>query len=185
MKDALRTRLEFLWAKLAGRDIDIDTLTPDAPTNMTEKLMLETANRIADAEQSGGGSGVMPITVGENFENVLDDVQREAVTEAATSIGQYVTKSAFIVEGSGPAWEDWLNICEGLSTAIQQNQIPILFMYQGISSLVSWGNDGFQSPVTISDSGIIVESTFSAYLSTTEQGSGCYISVIVRLINAE
>lgn len=55
MKDALRTRLEFLWAKLAGRDVDIDTLTPDAPTSMVEKLMLETADRITDAEQSGGG----------------------------------------------------------------------------------------------------------------------------------
>ena len=56
MKDTLRTRLEFLWAKLAGRDVDIDTMTPDAPTNMVEKLMIETANRIADAEQGGGGS---------------------------------------------------------------------------------------------------------------------------------
>ena len=59
MKDTLRTRLEFLWAKLAGRDVDIDTLTPDAPTNMVEKLMLETADRIADA--SGGGGGVITI----------------------------------------------------------------------------------------------------------------------------
>ena len=39
MKDTLRTRLEFLWAKIAGRDVDIDTLTPDSPTNMVEKLI--------------------------------------------------------------------------------------------------------------------------------------------------
>ena len=50
MKDALRTRLEFLWAKLAGRDVDINTLIPDVPTNMVEKLMLETADRISSAE---------------------------------------------------------------------------------------------------------------------------------------
>ena len=60
MKDTLRTRLEFLWAKLAGRDVDIDTLTPKAPTNMVEKLMLETAERIADASESGGG-GAEPL----------------------------------------------------------------------------------------------------------------------------
>lgn len=66
MKDTLRTRLEFLWAKLAGRDVDIDTLTPDAPTNMVEKLMIETADRIADAEQGGGGGGnVVIVDLGE------------------------------------------------------------------------------------------------------------------------
>ena len=53
MKDALRTRLEFLWAKLAGRNIDINTLTPDAPTNMVEKLMMETADRFNDIEDGG------------------------------------------------------------------------------------------------------------------------------------
>lgn len=52
MKDTLRTRLEFLWAKLAGREIDIDTLHPNAPTNMIEKLMLETADRL-DSFASG------------------------------------------------------------------------------------------------------------------------------------
>jgi hypothetical protein len=59
MKDTLRTRLEFLWAKLAGRDVDIDTLTPDAPTNMVEKLMLETADRIGNA--GGGGSMILAL----------------------------------------------------------------------------------------------------------------------------
>lgn len=74
MKDALRTRLEFLWAKLAGRDVDIDTLTPDAPTNMVEKLMIETADRIANAE--GGGGEKFVVTFEEVDETVSYDTNK-------------------------------------------------------------------------------------------------------------
>lgn len=59
MKDTLRTRLEFIWAKLAGRDINIDTLTPNAPTSMIEKLMLETAERISNSSGSGSGGTII------------------------------------------------------------------------------------------------------------------------------
>ena len=69
MKDILRTRLEFLWAKLAGRDVDIGTLTPDAPTNMVEKLMLETAERIDEVAGDGGGGSSGPFIVNITIDN--------------------------------------------------------------------------------------------------------------------
>ena len=59
MKDVLRTRLEFVLAKLAGRDVDISTLTPNAPASMTEKLILEAAERIDNAAEGGSGGTII------------------------------------------------------------------------------------------------------------------------------
>lgn len=42
----LRSRIEFFLAKIAGRDIDVNTLIPAGATTMIEKLMLETSDRI-------------------------------------------------------------------------------------------------------------------------------------------
>lgn len=42
----LRGRLEFFLAKIAGRDIDVNTLIPAGASSMIEKLMLETSDRI-------------------------------------------------------------------------------------------------------------------------------------------
>ena len=42
----LRSRIEFFLAKIAGRDIDVNTLIPPGATTMIEKLMLETSDRI-------------------------------------------------------------------------------------------------------------------------------------------
>lgn len=54
------TRLEYYLAKVAGREVDLTGLTPSSPINMTEKLLLEIAERIEALEvsaQSEGGEG--------------------------------------------------------------------------------------------------------------------------------
>ena len=52
MKNVIRSRVELLWAKIAGRDVNITTMIPSVETNMTEKLMIETAKRIGDIEKA-------------------------------------------------------------------------------------------------------------------------------------
>ena len=46
MKDIITSRIELLWAKIAGRNVNINTMTPPVASNMTEKLMLEVAERL-------------------------------------------------------------------------------------------------------------------------------------------
>ena len=88
MKDVLRTRFEYLWAKLAGRDVDIDTVSPDAPTSMIEKLMLETADRIANAEGGGNPNTVQTITgtVGDPFGEIDSQKLYDALKDGRNPI---------------------------------------------------------------------------------------------------
>ena len=61
-------REDLFWAKMAGKDVDISTMTPPVAASVREELMLEVAERIG----SGGGGGAdlpTPGTVG----NVLTD----------------------------------------------------------------------------------------------------------------
>ena len=49
MKFDIRSRLEFFLAKVAGKDVDLNTIVPAGATNAVEELLLEIADRIADA----------------------------------------------------------------------------------------------------------------------------------------
>lgn len=42
----IASRIELLLAKIAGHDVDINTMTPPVATNLTEELMLEIAERM-------------------------------------------------------------------------------------------------------------------------------------------
>ena len=62
MKDIITSREDLLLAKIAGRDVDIQTMTPPVVSNMTEKLMLEIADRL---DTIGDGSS-------ETITNIVD-----------------------------------------------------------------------------------------------------------------
>lgn len=47
----LRSRLEFFLAKVAGRDVNINTLIPAGATTMAERLLLEISDRINRADR--------------------------------------------------------------------------------------------------------------------------------------
>lgn len=105
MKDTLRTRLEFMWAKLAGREVDINTLTPKAPTNMIEKLMLEvaakrdaTVNALKRLVVALGGANDPSEVDGSNVDEVIDVL----VENPPSSGGGLVINVAF--EYSGERW---------------------------------------------------------------------------------
>ena len=64
MKDIITSREELLLAKIAGRDVDLSTMTPPVASNLTEQLLLDIADRIDKLE--GGGSGASndyPVTI--------------------------------------------------------------------------------------------------------------------------
>lgn len=56
MNNTITSRLELLLAKIAGHDVDIKTMTPGVASSLSEKLMLEIADRL-DNMDGGGGSG--------------------------------------------------------------------------------------------------------------------------------
>lgn len=62
MNDVITSREELFLAKLAGRDVDIKTMTPPVASSLTEKLMLEIADRL---DNMGGGSSETYETVAE------------------------------------------------------------------------------------------------------------------------
>lgn len=49
----IRERLDYFLAKIAGREVDIEDLTPPAAATATEELLEEIAERM---ENMGGGS---------------------------------------------------------------------------------------------------------------------------------
>lgn len=49
MKFDIRSRMEFFLAKVAGKDIDLNTIVPAGASNAVEELLLEIADRIGDA----------------------------------------------------------------------------------------------------------------------------------------
>lgn len=46
-----KTRIEFFLAKVAGEDINIETLTPPVPMNEVEKALLKIAERLEALEE--------------------------------------------------------------------------------------------------------------------------------------
>ena len=57
MKDNITSREDIFLAKIAGKDVNIKTMTPPVATSMTEKLMLDIAERIDNIEAGSGGGG--------------------------------------------------------------------------------------------------------------------------------
>lgn len=51
MKDIITSRVQLCWAKIAGRDVDMKTMTPPVISGMIEKLMFETADRIDNIDK--------------------------------------------------------------------------------------------------------------------------------------
>lgn len=53
----ITSRLQVFLAKIAGKEVDVSTLTPPVAINEEEKLMLDIADRIDAIEEGGGGGG--------------------------------------------------------------------------------------------------------------------------------
>lgn len=51
----ITSRIELLLAKIAGRDVDLNTMTPPVASNTTEEMLLEIAERM---DNGGGGGGI-------------------------------------------------------------------------------------------------------------------------------
>ena len=61
----ITSRTELLLAKIAGRDVDLNTMTPPVASNATEELLLEIADRL---DRAGGGE----TTTGQKDVNIID-----------------------------------------------------------------------------------------------------------------
>lgn len=62
----ITSRLQVFLAKIAGKDVDVSTLTPPVAISEEEKLMLDIADRIDTIEEGGGGSGLPAVTSDDN-----------------------------------------------------------------------------------------------------------------------
>lgn len=51
----ITSRIELLLAKIAGHDVDLNTMTPPVASNTTEEMLLEIAERM---DNGGGGGGI-------------------------------------------------------------------------------------------------------------------------------
>lgn len=49
MKNVITSRIELLLAKIAGRDVDISTMTPPVAINLKEELLMDIADRLDSA----------------------------------------------------------------------------------------------------------------------------------------
>ena len=70
MNNTIKTRLQVFLAKIAGKDVDVSTLTPPVAASLEEKLMLDIADRIDDIE-----GGTLPNVSSTDNGNVLTVVE--------------------------------------------------------------------------------------------------------------
>lgn len=70
MNDIITNRDDLFLAKVAGRDVDISTMTPPVAASMREKLLLEIADRI---DQGGGGGSSLPDMSGQSGKYLTND----------------------------------------------------------------------------------------------------------------
>ena len=56
MNNTIRDREELLLAKIAGRDVEISSMTPGVASSLKEKLMLDIAKRLDNLEKKNGSS---------------------------------------------------------------------------------------------------------------------------------
>ena len=61
--------MQVFLAKIAGKDVDVSTLTPPVAINEEERLMLDIADRIDAIEEGGGGGGGGVIVVTATYDD--------------------------------------------------------------------------------------------------------------------
>lgn len=56
MQDIITDRLDLYLAKVAGRIVDLATMTPPVPASMREKLLVEIAERLKNIADEAGAA---------------------------------------------------------------------------------------------------------------------------------
>ncbi len=79
------SRLQVFLAKIAGKDVDVSTLTPPVAINEEEKLMLDIADRIDAIEEGGGGGGGGGDTFVVTYTQVPDSPDNELTADKTIS----------------------------------------------------------------------------------------------------
>ena len=114
MNKNITSRLELLLAKIAGRDVDLSTMTPPVAMNLTEELMLDIADRM------DGASSELPTVTATDNGDVLTVVEGAWAKAAPTGGGAYiVTVSDGEEEQTKVLDKNWTEI----NTAIRAGQI--------------------------------------------------------------
>lgn len=80
----ITSREDILLAKIAGRDVDLSTMTPPVASSVTEKLMLEVADRLDEIEDGGCGLFLVKIEAAGSNYVVKDGVTFDIIKERAS-----------------------------------------------------------------------------------------------------
>lgn len=120
MNRNITNRRELLLAKIAGRDVDINTMTPPVPINLEEELMIEIADRLEGGGGGGDVDGITGATVTFHLQNpekymwggecvaIQDGVLYGRVGQLGDDIDTVVT--ALLYNGEGSFRPDAVNV---------------------------------------------------------------------------
>ena len=120
MKDIITSREELLLAKIAGRDVNLETMTPPVASNMTEKLMLEIAERI---DNIGGGSD-------ESTYEVVAEIEVGEMTPDGSD-GYYFAPDGGIDLSANTGTTYYLNSEDNASSAVVAYGDDYLILFNG------------------------------------------------------
>lgn len=120
MKDIITSRIELLWAKIAGRNVNINTMTPPVASNMTEKLMLEVAERLdgMGSSASGDSAGLMSKADKTKLDGIETGAQKNpgAATTDATGVVKMAANVAYAA-GDAPTAAEFKALIDSLVAA--------------------------------------------------------------------
>lgn len=126
----ITSRIELLLAKIAGRDVDLNTMTPPVASNTTEEMLLEIADRL---DNGGSGGSGLPQVGANDVGSVLAVVKRES---CPTPI---ITETTVNVKPNG--WSNDLNI-ENVDKIIDDTEVRVYVDDESYDSFIKTNTSG-------------------------------------------
>lgn len=133
------SRLQVFLAKIAGKDVDVSTLTPPVAINEEEKLMLDIADRIDAIEEGGGGGGAALIV------NGSDDVEVMALDKTWKEIKDaFIAGTSVLIHYADNEWEDNRYVLvDGIGHNGEQYYVYVNSSIGGADSFATLNENGY------------------------------------------
>lgn len=137
----ITSRLQVFLAKIAGKEVDVSTLTPPVAINEEEKLMLDIADRIDAIEEGGGGGGGGAVLI----VNGSDDVEVMVLDKTWKEIKDaFIAGTSVLIHYADTEFEDNRYVLvDGITHNGEQYYVYVNSSIGGADSFATLSENGY------------------------------------------